>query len=79
MSKGFRISGKGMRALRKLLWQTHRLDDGTDIVVVAGSDGPQYAGEQGKEAVMTVGLKWLETNHPQAFVEAISQRLKGGQ
>lgn len=78
MTEGFRISDKGMRVLRNALYVTHRLDNDTDIVVIAGDRPPQYAGDPGKEAVMTVGLRWLEANYPQAFAEAISQRLRGG-
>jgi len=62
-----------LKAVRKLLAGTHGLHADTDIV--AGEAAPQYAGEPGKGAVMTVGFLWLKANHPQEFAEAATHRL----
>lgn len=74
---GFKINDGGMRKLRRALWTTHRLDNDTELVLIAGDRPPQYEGGIDKGATMTVGLLWLRDNFPEAFAEAVSQRLTG--
>lgn len=52
----------------------------TEIEIVAGNMQPQYVmkyGPHGNKSgpVYTIGIKWLEQHHPDAFAEVLKARL----